>query len=401
MPLSETYRCARAIEAVENYAKANDPFRHRLTEIDVQDIHNRDNDFYYSPDGLVFGGPYPDREFWTSIIENPDKYWGMKFLLERFVISEWIARVPGLYWSEGSARMRELAQSAVEHQSREWTTFTPSGKTAIVLGGVGTLKFPPNEAGIRLVTLSAGHNASSGIPALVFPEVWEYHHLKEGDVLRLSAHWQKMALNWAERFPSIKGIPRGYLVLSDPNQVLSKGLEDAPVQFHPCTVMEYTKGDIKLYDFVYATADTRVSNYRKSLETFFEEYKNKHGRNGSYLFSADVGNPIWEAEFTSPEALLRSEPGSKAHLKLLEERIRNQSFRERNIESILEMLTRNYDNESLGGRVTSAIGISRAQWYHAGSIADSASQLLQKCIELNKVEELLDSIARDYPELFI
>lgn len=391
MTLADSYRCARSLEAIENYSRADDPL---LKEFEVFTDSTGESE--------VLGGPYPDETFWYGVFENPELAWEKEFRLEAFALSEWISRVPGLFWSEGSAGLRDLARSAVEHKSQDWVTYQPYGKSALVLGGVGTLKFPTDNDGRRLATLSRGHNASSGIPALIYPEVWEHHKLQEGDILTGNARWHKMDIGWAERFPSILGIPRGYLIFKNPQQLLEIDDYDRghPTQFHPFTVMEYSKGDTMLYDFVFATADTRVEKYRKRLENFFSQYKNKKERYGRYLLSADISNPLFDAEYDNPASLRRAEAGARAQLELLQARIRTQNFNNRTIESILQILASNYDNDSLAGRITTYIGIPKAQWYTSGSIADSAAQLLQICIEREKVEELLDALARDRPDLF-
>lgn len=387
MSLSEIYRCARSLEAIENYARADAPF--------VEQIGGAAPPVE-GPETIDY---QVDETFWEWVMRPDGPPWGTEFRLYRVALSEWIARVPGLYWSKGARAMRQLANDAIEYQSRYWTTFTPGGKSQKVLGGVGTLRFPPNENGRRLVTLSGGHNASAGIPALVSLQVWEHHELGEGDIVTVRAQWQKMDLGWAERFASIKGIPMGYLVLEDPEQVEQVHDRDQPTQFHPWTVMEYSSGDAILWDFVYATADTRVERYQAKLEAFFAAYKDKHERYGRYLLSADIGEPLWEADYASPAVLRRAEPGAKAQLELIETRVRELSFRGQTIDDIVALLARNYDNVSLP-RLSTQLGIPRSQVFTGGPSAQSAAQLMQKCLERDKVEELLDAIARDYPEQF-
>ncbi|HVG20430.1 MAG TPA: hypothetical protein VNI02_15380, partial [Blastocatellia bacterium] len=289
---------------------------------------------------------------------------------------------------------------AVEYKSEDWLVLRPHGKSQQVLGGVGTLKFPPDENGCHMVTLSLGHNASSGIPAIISPEVWEHHRLGDGSILGLWARWHPMPVGWAERFPSIKGIPRGYLVVNHPEQIYGVFEKNAPTQFHPCTVMEYYNGDAKLYDFVYATADTRVPNYRKEVETFFDHYKDASGRYGKYLMSADISDPLWEAEYDSPSALQRSEPGARSQLELLQMRVRKDSFRGHKLDLIVQLLARKYDNDGLR-RISEIIGIPAAHWYTGSASADSSVQLLHLCVDRGKVEELLDAVAGEYPESFL
>lgn len=387
MSVSELYRCARSLEAVENYARAGLQVSDEVLEDAMpREAHNFVRD---------------DKYFWRKVLADPQKAWGQPFQLYASALSMWVARVPGLFWSKGAQALRKIEADAVEeYKSHDWVVLRPPGKSKQVLGGIGTLKLPLDENGCRLVTLSNGHNASSGIPTLISPEVWEHHQLNDGSILGLWAKWQPMPVGWAERFPSIKGIPRGYLVVSDPNQVYEVFNENAPIQFHPCTVMEYYQGDAKLYDFVFAAADTGVRNYRREIEDFFEKYKNAQGRFGKYLISADIADPLWEAEFDSPEALRRTELGAKSQLELLQARVRGDSFKGLDIDLIVQLLAREYDNDGLR-RISEMIGIPPAHWFTGGAASDSSVQLLHVCVHRGKVEELLDAVAGEHPQAFL
>jgi hypothetical protein len=407
MLISETYRCARALEALENYARADGPLVEEVGNV----AGSSAEPVWIEPDGGGYAQKRFDERFWSLVSADPDRWWGQTFRLSMVGLSEWVARVPGLFWSTSAKGMRALAKGSVEHRSDRWVTYKPIGKSAIVLGGIGTIKFPPNENGCRLVTLSGGHNASSGIPALVFPEVWEYpelrgeqlNHLQEGDIITVKVQWQPMAWGWAQRFPSVRGIPRGYLVLRNPENIhVDRYMRSTPTEFHPCTVMEYESGDTKLWDFVYATVDTRVDGYRAKVENFFTSYKDRHERRGRYLFSADISNPMWEADHDSPASLRLTSQG-KTQLKLLEERVRRYTYRGRTVEEILQLLAQNYSQEALR-RLATYINIPWGQVNEATSRADVAAQLIERCLSSEdkmKVEELLDAIAQENPHLII
>lgn len=287
----------------------------------------------------------------------------------------------------------------MEYGSKSWVVLQPRGKSQQVFGGIGSVKLPPNEYGFRLVTLSGGHNASSGIPALISHDIWDYYKLRDGNNLTARAKWQPMPVGWAERFPSIKGIPKGCLVITNISQLSIVDDEVDPVQFHPCTVMEYEKGNSILYDFVYATLDTGMRSYRKNVEKFFEKYRTASNRYGKYPLSSDVADPLWEAEYMSPADLIRTEAGAESQLELIQARVRNESFKGRNLETIIEILNVNYDVEGLK-RVSTIIGISPSLWYRGGRLAAASADLLQECVKKGKVEELIDKIAIDYPESF-
>jgi len=384
MPLADAYRATRSIEALENYARADE-------------IAEPTNDAPEPQDGLSI---VEDREFWYRILGANRQAWGMRVEGWRFALSEWIARVPGLYWTANAEALRQLSPEQIELKDERRTLYRPPGKSQLVSGGMGTLKLPPNERGYRLISLSGALNASTGIPALVAPEVWDAHGLREGDVLDVQARWQPMVREWAEQFESIKGIPRGYLMLDRPEYITNVAERDAPTRIHPFTIMEYSFGAARLYDFVYAAADTSRPRYRAALEEFFDEYRARSGRAGEYLIDTSIGEPLWEARFASPAALRQQAPGvADAQLNLIKERVREQVFRGETLEELVEMLARLYDNDGLQ-RISDQIGIPPAHWYSGRRAADSAVQLLDACVARRAVEQLIERVAIEYPREF-
>ncbi len=314
MIFSVLYRCALSLEAIENYARARQwsPTRRILREdlprrrpLDraswkYRRLHNAN---YHGDNAEHYFDT--DKEFWDMVLFSRNEMHEHTFHFHSCTLSEWVARVPGLYWHEDAEGLRELSINHVESANQEWEIYRPIGKSQTVQGGIGTFRFPPDMAGNRLVTLSTEHNASSGIPAIISPEVWLHCQLSEGDVLCGRASWKSFPFGWTEQFHHIKGIPRGYLTINDPAQIY---LEERghSTQIHPCTVMEYHTNDSILYDFVYATADTGFTGYRQKLESFFENYKGGDERYGRYLIPADHNTPLFDAEFASPEGLYKS-----------------------------------------------------------------------------------------------
>lgn len=391
MTLTDLYRAARSLEAIENYARVDEPLLQETAYLD--DRCNSETRIYFDDE---FWKPKLVEENHNAKFENPDR----SFEFFGFALSEWIARVPGLFWTKGADRLRFLGDEAIQYESHKWTTLHPQGKSAKVLGGIGTIKLPRNDQGYRLVTLSAGHNASSGIPALMSPRVWESHNLGEGSSLHLSANWQPMASEWASRFPSIRGIPKGYLTVEEPDQVRSVLAHRQPTQIHPFTVMEYSRGNSQLFDFVYATADTGDRNYRSELEQFFDFYKRDSGRYGRYLLTADITNPLWEADYDDPAAL-RGDRGAVAQLNLLEARVRKETFGGHSLEQILEILSVHYDHDSLQ-RLSDVVGLPKSHWFATGvPLATLATRILDLARTRERVEVLIDAIALDYPNVFL
>lgn len=57
------------------------------------------------------------------------------------------------------------------------------GKSKKVLGGIGTILLSPDINGNVLMSVSAGCNASTGIPLLIFRSVLEILNIQQGDIV--------------------------------------------------------------------------------------------------------------------------------------------------------------------------------------------------------------------------
>ena len=151
MSLQQAFVGSLAIESAENYAVAD-----VTSQWAIGDNDNSRGSYIND-----------DEYFWREIGKDKEGNWGRTFAFNFVCVSEWIARVPGLYWSPGAKRMRNISPALVEMKTEEWTRYYPPGKTQKVAGGVGTLRLPPNDEGYRVVALTMNANASAGVPALV------------------------------------------------------------------------------------------------------------------------------------------------------------------------------------------------------------------------------------------
>jgi hypothetical protein len=247
-----------------------------------------------------------------------------------------------------------------------------------------------------LVSLSAGHNASSGVPAVVSVEVWEDLKLEEGCIVEGVVQWQPMSIYWAGNFTWTKGVPRGYLLLTKRGEVRVRD-RGAPTQFHPYTVMEYSEGSARLYDFVYVTTDTKQKNYRHNIEKFFKRYRKANGRDGRYLLCTDVSDPLWESDFMSPEQLRGATPSAKAHLDLLTQRIRKNTYKGKTLKSIVGFVASHYDTEQLK-TLAAHSQIDARKCFTGGAAADRAAELVSEALQTKRIEGMLDQVLRQYPD---
>jgi len=344
-------------------------------------------------------GFFADRDFWHEVLDAPDAHWGSAVhFVDRVAFSEWVARVPGLFWKPESARRRQFSSDAIEQRHRGGVTLQPFGKSQVVTGGVGTLKLPPDYGGHRLATVTMSANVSAGVPVLIAPDVWNHRHLTEGAVIRVTQPlaWVPMPMEWSARFPSTRGIPAGCLAIRDPDAIEVTN-ERAGTQIHPFTIMEYTDGASGLFDFVFATGNTAEPDYRRRLEGFFDSYKDLRGRQGRYLIAGDMATPLWDAEYKSPEDLNRAHPAAQSHLALLERRIRDRLLGANTTAEVLQVLCSMPDLDTLR-KFSTEVGVAPSTWNAGGTLADSAANFIAKA-GADRLPEILDKLAIQYPKL--
>lgn len=381
MSLISSFKSTKVIESLENYVKSDD-----WHNLDSQtDKTNYDNFIH------------DDSDFWRSILNHPERYINQILVFQDMGYSEWVARVPGLYFHKSSNAFHILAHNQVEFISDKWIHYTPLGKSQKVLGGIGTINLPPNEEGWYLGSISSTNNASTGIPILLSEDVMEYHKIVEGVHIEwCRGKWMLMTNQWSSRFPSTKDLPKAYLRINNPDDITVRKNIIVPTVFHPFSIMEYELNNSKFYDFVYVTVDSTEQDYRYKLQSFFSEYRYFNDRNGTYLIEPFVTKPLIkenEVLYHSPEELRDS-----AHLNLMIKRIRCETFQGKTLEEIKIALDQNLDIDKLK-RFSVWIEISPNTWYKGEAVFDETANFLNYCTDKGKTEELVDLLIKEYPEI--
>ena len=142
--------------------------------------------------------------------------------------------------------------------------------------------------------------------------------------------------------------------------------------------MEYWDADAQFLDFVYCQAETTNTDYRGSLEAFFEHYRNDKGREGRYLTAADVAQPMWDAQFSSPSEMRRDNSGS---IKLIEARALEAADGLGNINALIRLLSKAQTSGDLK-RLSEFANIQWRRWFReSDSIAEQVEELAKHAIE--------------------
>ncbi|NJB87278.1 hypothetical protein GGR26_003058 [Lewinella marina] len=381
MSLQTAYTTARVIETLENYAQS--------------DLVNETVAEAGDPTRFV-ETMYSDDYFWHTALKEVEDSWDRKFRFPQYTLSEHVARVPGLYYHPQAQHYKNLPDTHKEYVSDRWTHYSPPGKSQKILGGIGTLQIPPTLEDWRIASISSGNNASLGIPVLIHEEVWQHYQLKEGQRLALlTAPWKRMDASWARRFYSMRGIPKGYLVVDHPDQ-LQVEPEIYPTIYHPFTIMEYDAEGSLFYDFVFVTVDSSDPDFRNQIRAFLGEYRYFQGRHGNYLIEPFVNHPLLyenDVMYHSPEDLRKENAASGSHLNLIVERIKRERFNQLTLDEIKVFMDNHMDIDDLK-TCSDDILINPNSWFGGGRVYDESANLLNRVIERKKVEELVDVLSK-------
>ena len=380
------YKTLRVVETVFNYARAD---QIDITPEDIRSIKQTFNAYEIYDDGM----------FWRKILESNDEYWDKSFqIFGPATLSEWVARVPGLYWKKGSETLRNVTESAIEQIGNFGRVLQPIGKSQVVLGGIGTLRLPPDANGYRMVSISIGRNPSMGIPVLFTPDVWDALSLKEGSVIdKMRAVWRKMPTEWHPHFKFVNDMPRGCFVVTDSNMVSTYKHNILPTLFHPFSVMEYYTDSGIFFDYVFVTATNEQTDYRSKVQEFFEYYRNIKGRNGTYMLECDIATPFLDAAYSTPAELRQNNYG-ESQLDIITKRIKGDTFKGRTIEKIIEIINNNYTSENIK-KLGEPLGLKPFAWITNDPVAKLSIKLLDFCIENNRVDSLLELLVEDNPQI--
>lgn len=377
MSLQNAYTATRVIESLESYTKSDQIDESKLMVNDNnQNLHQYNSDY----------------KFWSEILGDIEGKWNNKIILNEMTLSEQVPRVPGLAFHPKSDIFRTNLDSQIEYRKGEWIHYTPHGKSQKIFSGIGTLQLPPDVDDWRIASVSSQNNASEGIPILIHEEVWEHYNLTEGKrISKLTAKWRQMERSWSKRFPSMRGIPKGYLVIKKPEQ-LEVYDEVQPTIYHPFTIMEYEKAGSIFYDFVYVTVNSDEPNFRDKIRTFLGEYQYFEDRSGKYLIEPFVNNPLiaeQDVMYQSPQDLRKENEAANSHLNLIVDRINQVTFKQQTIDEIKIFIDNNLNIEDLK-TCSDDILINTSSWLTGEKVGDQSANLLDECMDLNKMDELVD-----------
>lgn len=88
-----------------------------------------------------------EEHFWQDVAHSGRIYETCQVSLRDFLLTPWIPRSPGQYYTSEARRSREAAQDFIKGRDRNYVVFDPYGKSGMIKGGVGCLRLAQKRIG--------------------------------------------------------------------------------------------------------------------------------------------------------------------------------------------------------------------------------------------------------------
>jgi hypothetical protein len=254
-----------------------------------------------------------EKDFWYEALgyrkdAEPPRA-GDAVTLTKFRLSEWVPRVPGLYWKDESLKLRDGARFETLQTDHRFAIYSPAGKTMHILGGVGNVRLLPSGQSQLLCASSSGEYWR-GVPVLLEGEAFqEYRDAPDGIVVSLEGRWRPLPAEYARQLGSNAGIPRYCLVIdaADHVTVLNDGSSWSwKCQSSAWTLFEYRGEDnLPRYDFAYCIfrAFRSKTGHLEEATYFIRDYVER--RHGTVLTDFDQEIPQFDAWLPINELMSR------------------------------------------------------------------------------------------------
>ncbi len=366
MSITSLYHNYSALECATNYSRLAD-------DINLVEEPTEDETIWET---------YGEEYFWPEILSNPGGFWNREYKIYHCLYSDWVARIPGLYWNDNSGRYRGMAANEIDSTLGFKTVYRPVGKSMMVTGGVGTNMLPPDNLGRRVGSVCLSGNISGAIPVLVYPEVYSNIKDLKNKVFTLRAKWVRMDATWSDRFRNASKVPRGYFEIKNKEQLEFGSERHGQPIFHPYTIMEHEKNGLPYFDFFYLSCSEK--NYRERTKSFCEQYLTKF--NGAkYLVEPNPNEPIFGADYNSP---LDFRQRGQTLMNLMNERIEDLLKGDAITDEVYQSLAKSlHSNKDL--RTISTHIIGHANWMADTSFASNLATFINLLSGKEKIPEVV------------
>jgi hypothetical protein len=211
--------------------------------------------------------------------------------LNRFRITDWFPRTPGVYWSQRAQMARQEVQVRTHADAELGECFSPYSKTTLINAGIGTIRLRPRMIdGVEcwLATALTGAECQGGIPLAIPDSVRREAGVDWGDRVNVHGHvrflqdagLEEIAISVHHAYPLI--------VLVHKLEGVENRRSQDPIIITPVALFKYSDADYVGTTFVTcgAGSDAEID----VAADWMEKYAKKYG--GRVITNFDEQRPI-------------------------------------------------------------------------------------------------------------
>jgi hypothetical protein len=274
-----------------------------------------------------------DEAFWKAVIAREVVPGDHVALLASsdwsgFRLAGWVPRAPGLYWKTDSSRLRNLAERDVISKADGYTVYGPGGKSWLMLGGMGSVRFSPAER-TRLLSASSSGEGWTGVPVLLREEAFDRHRfIEDGVRANLKGVLAAIPREYTEHLGGTAGLPRVCLEIADATGIEPFSGPSDYRYFQGCawTLFEHRpNGESPArYDYAHYTFNAIGEKGLGDAVQFLHDYVGK--RQGTMFTDFDEEVPRLGGFVELPLSELKNSEVSRPKLRRLIDRVVNETM---------------------------------------------------------------------------
>lgn len=224
-----------------------------------------------------------NQQFWLNILNEQTK--ALKRVnLNKFQIVDWYPRSPGLFHTEKARYSRKLARKKIIKEDEAFLVYSPSGKEAMMQGGVGSIRFKPRQIegeNCWLCTATSDGYCHSGIPLAIpnrlinnIPFNSDTYFSITGKIIFLDDSFQDQFFSHVVRIPQIHILVESIKILSN---------DGYPVYITPMVFFQ-SHDNHQEHKVTYVTCQPNLTEIGSAVE-WMEQYVDQY--NGTIITDFD------------------------------------------------------------------------------------------------------------------
>jgi hypothetical protein len=247
-----------------------------------------------------------NEDFWDYVVSNRSIIKLQNVSLLNFRICNWFPRVPGIFHTTTAMKFRADARAYTFSKSND-VFYDPHGKSRMIKGGIGSIKFQPVQLEGELFWLCTATSDSychTGIPLFIPNYLYESIELGEFSEYAIKGRTKFIPKSFDSNFNHYVGLPKLYIHVESLNKTNTRNSYE-PILVTPTVYFKSPQRDYGIDLVTYAQCESGENYNTERLFDWFLNYTEMY--EGQIMTNFDEQCPLFENATFSLQRVMQEE----------------------------------------------------------------------------------------------